>query len=808
MPLFDPHYYRSRAGGFTHRVNSLLHYSLVGRHCGISPSAWFDLNYYLSQNHDIARSGIDPLLHYLSWGGQEGRSPNPQFDGFYYLRSYPDAGETGANPLLHYMHWGRQEGRLTRKLGADNVPVEDGVDKPRPDTDQFVTVDWMRTETDIGRTAYAPQVTVIVPVYKNRALTRRCLRSVINSRNETSFEVMVIDDCSPEPGIKADLAEMSGNGWITLLANEHNLGFVATANKGMSQHPDRDVVLLNSDTEVYDGWLDRLRQAAYHTENVATVTPLSNNATICSYPRYLHDNPYPLEIDYATLDRLTAKVNAGVAVEAPTGVGFCMYLRRAALDTVGTFDEDAFGKGYGEENDWCQRAIEQGWINLIAADVFVRHFGNASFQGEKKNRVAKALKIMAVRHPTYDDQVQRHIAADPLLDARRRLDWARLKQQSGQENVLMVCHNRGGGAEKHLQEDAIQLRREGKGVFIMRPFRGNPGHVRIQNHACRQLLNLPSFKLANIEKLAGVLLKLGITRIHSHGLVDFEVDAPSHLHQLCKATGATLHVDIHDYKVICPRINLADENGRYCGEPSVSACNVCLIKRGNEFGVTDIKQWRALHHRILRSAERVWVPDSDVAKRLSRYYPDIQFTIAPHEEKPGSEPARSRSVSLNTGERLRIVVIGAISKIKGYNVLLECAKDARRRRLPIDFLVMGYTMNDGLIQSTGVRITGKYDDRDAQNLLKELDPHLVWLPSTWPETYSYTLSIAQRGGYPVAAFDIGAIASRINAQGGGLLLPMDIAGKPAKINNQFISITSSTSQNISQQNAKESLIKS
>ncbi|MFN9953265.1 MAG: glycosyltransferase family 2 protein, partial [bacterium] len=96
---------------------------------------------------------------------------------------------------------------------------------------------------------------------------------------------------------------------------------------------------------------------------------------MASYPRFLQDNPYPLEIAYAELDELAARVNAAEAVEAPTGVGFCIYLRRDCLAEIGDFDEDPFGRGYGEENELCQRAIAAGWRNLIAADVFVHHLG-------------------------------------------------------------------------------------------------------------------------------------------------------------------------------------------------------------------------------------------------------------------------------------------------------------------------------------------------------------------------------------------------------------------------------------------------
>ena len=78
---------------------------------------------------------------------------------------------------------------------------------------------------------------------------------------------------------------------FTLIENSKNLGFVGTANIGLSLHKDRDVILLNSDTEVYDGWLDRMIAISKKDNNIATVTPFSNNATICSFPEFNQDNP-------------------------------------------------------------------------------------------------------------------------------------------------------------------------------------------------------------------------------------------------------------------------------------------------------------------------------------------------------------------------------------------------------------------------------------------------------------------------------------------------------------------------------------
>ncbi|MCB1922034.1 MAG: glycosyltransferase family 2 protein, partial [Candidatus Competibacteraceae bacterium] len=200
----------------------------------------------------------------------------------------------------------------------------------------------------------------------------------------TPWRLVVIDDASPEPEVSAWLQEVAAtDSRIELLRNEQNLGFVGTVNRGMALAAERDVLLLNSDTEVANDWLDRIRAAAYGDQKVASVTPFSNNATICSYPRFCQDNDLPEGWPVAELDALFAKVNPGQVVDVPTGVGFCMYIRRAALNDVGLFDVEHFGKGYGEENDFCIRAHKAGWRNLHLLDTFVLHSGGVSFGDSK-----------------------------------------------------------------------------------------------------------------------------------------------------------------------------------------------------------------------------------------------------------------------------------------------------------------------------------------------------------------------------------------------------------------------------------------
>ncbi len=233
-------------------------------------------------------------------------------------------------------------------------------------------------------------------------------------------EVVVVDDASPEPELSAWLREAAAGGGFTLRVHERNAGFVASVNEGMRLHPDRDVLLLNSDTEVAGDWLDRIAGCAARDPKAGTVTPFSNNATICSFPRFAQSNPLPEGTSAARLDAAFARANAGQAVEIPTAVGFCMFISRRCLDEVGLFDEEAFGRGYGEEVDFCMRASRAGWRHWLAADTFVFHEGEVSFGGGAQEIRNRAQAIIDERYPEFQPCVRQFIAADPPREFRER----------------------------------------------------------------------------------------------------------------------------------------------------------------------------------------------------------------------------------------------------------------------------------------------------------------------------------------------------------------------------------------------------
>lgn len=262
----------------------------------------------------------------------------------------------------------------------------------------------------------AETLSVVVPVYNAAEETDGCLAS-LRSHTPVGAEVLVIDDASPDPATADVLSRWRNRalpGW-KFHANESNRGFVATANLGM-RLTSNDVVLLNCDTEVTTGWLQGLKRCLDSDPSIATATPWTNNGEIASIPRFCEVNPVPP--DAAAVAGVIARSGEAAYPDLPTAVGFCMAISRAAIDHIGLFDEDLFGRGYGEENDFSMRAAGAGMRNVLCDDVYVVHLGGRSFGPTGLRPDASSMGRLLTRHPGYLEQVQDFIRRDPL--ARRR----------------------------------------------------------------------------------------------------------------------------------------------------------------------------------------------------------------------------------------------------------------------------------------------------------------------------------------------------------------------------------------------------
>ncbi len=260
---------------------------------------------------------------------------------------------------------------------------------------------------------------VIIPVYNAAAALRRCLDS-LPTRLPDDAAVLLVDDASSDPAIIPMLEAFAADCPVPcrILRQPANCGFVATVNLGMREST-RDVVLLNSDTVVTRGWLERLQACLASDRRIATATPWSNNAEICSLPEFCRANPEPVDAERVAL--AASRAGAPVYPELPTAVGFCMAIRREALDALGDFDQATFGRGYGEENDFCMRAAAHGWRNVLCDDAYVVHQGGASFAETGERPGGAALERLLARYPVYNVRVAHFIAEDPLKPLRERV---------------------------------------------------------------------------------------------------------------------------------------------------------------------------------------------------------------------------------------------------------------------------------------------------------------------------------------------------------------------------------------------------
>ncbi|WP_312931173.1 glycosyltransferase family 2 protein [Pseudomonas sp.] len=286
--------------------------------------------------------------------------------------------------------------------------------------------DWV-PPAPLARSAKHTTVDVLIPVYNGIDETLACINSAIETRrlNRTSHRLVVIEDATPLPALRKALRVLAGKSKITLVQNSTNLGFIRSMNRAMAMSLDRDVIWLNADTRVHGDWIDRLRQVAYSDPHAASVTPFTNNGELMSFPQSRVSHSMPSADQHAELDTL-AKLNPEPPVELETGCGFCLYIKREAIDQVGYLDEVELSRGYGEETDWCLRARSFGWKNLGAPNVFVAHQGGVSFGEEKNLRVAYNNAILRQRYPDAEARYEAFCRRDPIKPARQALQRERL----------------------------------------------------------------------------------------------------------------------------------------------------------------------------------------------------------------------------------------------------------------------------------------------------------------------------------------------------------------------------------------------
>jgi glycosyltransferase involved in cell wall biosynthesis/GT2 family glycosyltransferase len=640
---------------------------------------------------------------------------------------------------------------------------------------------------------------VIVPVYGAAAELARCLSSVALHTDLSRHRLILVLDGPQASDVEACIALLPS---ATVLRNSSRLGFVESANAGMRASAG-DVVLLNSDTVVTPRWLEQLIDASASSGDIGTVTPLSNHATLCSVPRSFEENLIPSGFDATSFAALIARISTRAYPRLPTGVGVCLYIRRALLDDIGLFDTAHFGLGYGEENDFCMRALARGWLHIADDATFIEHAGHRSFGASRAQLQRHAARTLSRLHPAYMPAIAAFMRADPLAPVRERINIA-LRARTprtrsrGASRVVHVLHGwppfQHAGTELYAywlvrrqlqwrevsvfgrladparaQGDAVELVDEGARVrlvtnnFTQRdPFARNAMHDRMFNRAFARFLDEEKPDLVHIHHLAG----------HAFSLA-----------RIARRRGIPIVQQLQDWWSMCARVNLFHAEWNRCSGPSLSKCAACAPLTG----IAPAPMWnRALHVARWRSA-RAALAAADAYVMGSRFIRDDytragllshdtpSFVLPYGVDIMRSEERRRRSAPLRFG------FIGSILPHKGLHVAAEAFRSIDPSLATLHAWGDATASADytSMLRSS-LTFEGTFAEADKPAIFASLDALLV--PSVGLESFGLATREAMMCGVPVIATNDGALTELFDDGVCGELFPNgDVAALEAII---------------------------
>lgn len=670
-----------------------------------------------------------------------------------------------AAPLVRY--WRRRHDPAIR------ARVKSALQLRPPSTARRLLDDHLVLDAHVPGIARDGAALVVMPIYDGFDLLEPALDRLLR-HTPSEARLLLIDDCSPDARVAPLLREIARRvenempGRLTHATNPENLGFIGTVNAAFEiarrDHPDLPVVLLNSDAFVPEGWLPRLLEPLAD-ETVASVTPMSNDAEIFTVPAICKPRPLaPGEID--RIDALARTLEGRAApVAAPTGVGFCMALSPRWLREVAQFDA-AFGRGYGEEVDWCQKVRAAGGRHVALPSLFVEHRGGASFGSEAKLLlVARNNAIVAGRYPRYDQEVQDFIRHDPLLTPRLILSLAVIDGDADAPVPVYLAHDMGGGAEGYLQgRIAGDLERRGSLVVIR-----VGGERRWQIEA----ISREGTTVGQTDRTDVLLALLAPIRarhvVYSCGVGDRDaIELPGILSALRSGPRDRVEMLFHDFYPLSPSYTLLDGEGRFHGMPAPEDDDPAHRTRRADGEAVSLAEWRAAWHALAAVADELRVFSADSGAHVATAWPDLadRIRVVPH--IPAHLPDR---MSPPDGPPV-IGVLGNIGPQKGLRVLHALAGEieAAGEDAACGLVVIG-NVDPANPLPPQVPVTGTYTPATLSELARR---HRVshWLiPSIWPETFSFTTHEALATGLPVLGFDLGAQGAAIAAAPNGRVLP-------------------------------------
>jgi len=657
-------------------------------------------------------------------------------------------------------------------------------------------------------------VDIIVPVCGAAEAFARCAESILAHTGLEHHRLVLVLD-GPQPAAAGEVVERlrrAQPGGVLVLENPERRGFVVSVNRGMSEPhgaATRDAVLLNSDTRVTAGWLEKLQEAAYSATEIATVTPFSNSATICSLPRFLETNALPTGWDADAFGRLVEARSRRAWPRLPTGVGVCLYIKRKALEQVGLFDDKSFGEGYGEESEWCMRALKAGYAHVLDDATFIFHEGQRSFGASRDRRVRSAQRAMRRLHPEYLATVAAFIREDPIRPLRQRvlaeLRPARGTQLSGRpERVLHLVHGwppwNPAGTELYaawlarrqarFREVAVYARipdpERAKGDIIELLDGGVRVRLVVNNFTQRDPLSRNALRERALEAdFARFLDDFNPRLLHVHHLAGHTLS----LLGVAARRGIPILYQVQDWWAPCARANLLDADRRLCSGPGAGKCSACLPLTGLPPAPLLNRALYAYRAAAMKRALRrvdAFVTGSRFVRKsyldLGYLWPEATVFIIPYGvEVPATSgetttPVRPPRVA---GAPLRFAMIGSILPHKGVHLAVAAFAgiDPARATLTVwgdASADPAYTRELEALRGLGTELRSRFLDEEKPAVFATMD--VLLLPSLGLESFGLVAREAMLHGVPVLASDRGALSDLLaDGEGGALFDPDDPA---------------------------------
>jgi GT2 family glycosyltransferase len=218
-----------------------------------------------------------------------------------------------------------------------------------------------------------PKVSIIIVTYHNLHHTEMCLESIFTKTGYPNYEIIIVDNASTDGTLEYLHAQEREREDVRIIPNSQNEGFAAATNRGIREATGEFLILLNNDTIVTHGWITGLLRHL-KTPETGLVGPVTNSI----------GNEAKINVEYrniSAMDRFADRYtrdHRGRSFEIPVLAMFCLALRKETAERIGPLDE-RFSVGMFEDDDYSLRARKAGMKVICAEDVFIHHFGRASF---------------------------------------------------------------------------------------------------------------------------------------------------------------------------------------------------------------------------------------------------------------------------------------------------------------------------------------------------------------------------------------------------------------------------------------------